>query len=99
MMTIRFNGASIDSKDALRGHGLTDEHIEFIESRAYSGYCCRAFENVNYADPVIDFGTKEVLSYEALMPYLDENGKVAHRREKWKFCPFCGASLQRSLDV
>lgn len=79
---------------ALRSKGLTDKDIEDIENRVYSDSCCERFHDVNYANPVIDYATGTVEYYEALMPYL-KDGQMAHRRERWDFCPFCGKALRR----
>lgn len=68
-----------------------------IIDRAYTDLCCQRFENVNYAYPVIDFDKEEVTHYEALMPFLNEQGDMDHRREVWHFCPFCGKPLHRML--
>ena len=95
-----FRGKPLDPlfsvEEQLKKLGLSEKRIEHIQTEAYRNLCCEAFEDVNYARPVIDYGEPCVAYYEASMPYMDGE-KLAHKWEQWHYCPFCGKALLRRI--
>lgn len=100
MIKALYNGEELplSYQNALKSKGLSEQDIEDIETKAYRDLCCERFENVNYANPIIDYGTKVLEYYEALMPYISDDSQMMHRRERWDYCPFCGAHLTKRLE-
>ena len=96
-----FRGKPLDplfsTEEQLKKLGLSEKRIEHIQTEAYRNLCCEAFEDVNYARPVIDYGEPCVAYYEVAMPYLENGEKLAHKWEQWHYCPFCGKALVRRI--
>lgn len=98
--TAFFNGEDISCDDldsVLKEHGLTEERIDLIRTRAYQTCCCTDMDDCNAARPVIDYGEPRILYYEAIMPALNEYNKRFPKRVIWKHCPFCGRPTTRVI--